>query len=71
MCGECGSLLSPQQESAASRLAVVSIDNRRKWFCTVCKSSDSISMVDVPYSFKYLTAELAAVNIRVKLSLEQ
>ncbi|XP_067931459.1 DNA-directed RNA polymerase I subunit RPA2-like [Watersipora subatra] len=69
ICSKCGSLLSPRQEAQVSRLSVVVHDNRRRWYCSVCDSAEHIVHVDIPFSFKYLVAELASVNIKVKMSV--
>ncbi|KAI4812617.1 hypothetical protein KUCAC02_023987, partial [Chaenocephalus aceratus] len=39
-------------------------------FCTLCGKSDSIDSVSVPYVFRYFVAELAAMNIKVKLDIK-
>uniref|UniRef100_A0A3B4Y8X7 DNA-directed RNA polymerase n=1 Tax=Seriola lalandi dorsalis TaxID=1841481 RepID=A0A3B4Y8X7_SERLL len=38
--------------------------------CTLCGKSDSIDSVSVPYVFRYFIAELAAMNIKVKLDVK-
>ncbi len=53
ICTRCGSLISISKVSS-------------EMVCLLCKKSDSISSICVPYVLKYLVAELASVNIRVK-----
>uniref|UniRef100_A0AAR2KEB1 DNA-directed RNA polymerase n=1 Tax=Pygocentrus nattereri TaxID=42514 RepID=A0AAR2KEB1_PYGNA len=38
--------------------------------CLLCKKSDSIETVSVPYVFRYFVAELAAMNIKIKLDVK-
>jgi hypothetical protein len=47
--------------------AAVSAESERKWTCSLCKRTDNIDIIKVPYVFKYLVAELAAINIKVNL----
>ncbi|KAL3881452.1 hypothetical protein ACJMK2_027894, partial [Sinanodonta woodiana] len=70
ICVDCGNILSPKVEKPPSIQAAVSIESRRKWHCTVCKKTDSIQIISVPYVFRYLLAELAAMNINVVLDIK-
>ena len=54
VCRWCGSLLAMQEGAETS--------------CRLCHSSTP-STVTIPYVFRYLLAELAAVNLKVKLRL--
>ena len=38
-----------------------------EWKCRMCEDKGQIDIISVPYVFRYLIAELAAMNIRVKL----
>ena len=38
-----------------------------QWKCQVCSDGGIIEVVSVPHVFRYLVAELAAMNIRVKV----
>lgn len=58
VCRSCGSLLSP---SPSPRDPVP--------ICRFCDTSESVSTVALPYVFRYLTNELAAMNIRVTLDV--
>ena len=42
-------------------------DDEPELLCRVCKRSDSIRSIVVPYCFQYLVAELAAVNIKTEI----
>lgn len=67
VCIDCGSLLSPLLEKPPP---FWSATRHRKTVCTLCGKSDSIDSVSVPYVFRYFVAELAAMNIKVKLNVK-
>uniref|UniRef100_A0A672GJQ9 DNA-directed RNA polymerase subunit beta n=1 Tax=Salarias fasciatus TaxID=181472 RepID=A0A672GJQ9_SALFA len=67
VCVDCGSLLSPLLEKPPP---FWSATRHRKTVCTLCGKSDSIDSVSVPYVFRYFIAELAAMNIKVKLDIK-
>ena len=70
VCKKCGSILSPCLERPPSSNAAVSAESERKWTCSLCKQTDTIDIIKVPYVFKYLVAELAAINIKVNLEVK-
>lgn len=57
VCRECGSLLSPVTDAGQ---LVSSLHTA----CRVCDSARGIEVISVPYVFRYLVNELAAMNIR-------
>uniref|UniRef100_A0A3Q3GCL8 DNA-directed RNA polymerase subunit beta n=1 Tax=Kryptolebias marmoratus TaxID=37003 RepID=A0A3Q3GCL8_KRYMA len=67
VCVDCGSLLSPLLEKPPPYWSAM---RHRKTTCTLCGKSDSIDSVAVPYVFRYFVAELAAMNIKVKLDMK-
>ncbi|XP_039594886.1 DNA-directed RNA polymerase I subunit RPA2 [Polypterus senegalus] len=67
VCIECGSLLSPLLEKPPPHWSAT---RHRKYICTLCKKSESVDVVSVPYVFRYFVAELAAMNIKVKLDVK-
>uniref|UniRef100_A0AAQ5YM08 DNA-directed RNA polymerase subunit beta n=1 Tax=Amphiprion ocellaris TaxID=80972 RepID=A0AAQ5YM08_AMPOC len=67
VCVDCGSLLSPLLEKPP---LYWSATRHRKTVCTLCGKSDTIDSVSVPYVFRYFIAELAAMNIKVKLDVK-
>uniref|UniRef100_A0A7N6F8Z0 DNA-directed RNA polymerase subunit beta n=1 Tax=Anabas testudineus TaxID=64144 RepID=A0A7N6F8Z0_ANATE len=67
VCVDCGSLLSPLLEKPPPYWSAM---RHRKTVCTLCGKSDSIDSVSVPYVFRYFVAELAAMNIKVKLDVK-
>ncbi|KAL7889768.1 hypothetical protein AOLI_G00020260 [Acnodon oligacanthus] len=67
VCMDCGSLLSPLLEKPPPHWSAT---RHRKTICLLCKKSDSIETVSVPYVFRYFVAELAAMNIKIKLDVK-
>lgn len=66
MCVKCGNIVSVATEKINS---IDGKDSQRKFVCPLCKSSDQIEIIQVPQVFKYLLVELAAMNIRVDISV--
>ncbi|XP_040285570.1 DNA-directed RNA polymerase I subunit RPA2 [Bufo bufo] len=66
VCVTCGSLLSPFLEKPPPSWSAM---RNRKHYCSLCGCSDSVDVISVPYVFRYFVAELAAMNINVKLSV--
>jgi len=56
VCRHCGSLLSV-------------IGTKRSMVCTSCNGKD-IGIVEIPYALRYLNAELASMNIKMKLNVK-
>ena len=65
MCRACGSLLSPVAEGGTS-LATPS----RHITCRACDSVKDVALVALPYVFRYLVAELYAMNIKVAINVK-
>ncbi|XP_078068409.1 DNA-directed RNA polymerase I subunit RPA2 [Mustelus asterias] len=66
VCIKCGSLLSPILEKPPPSWSAT---RHRKYQCTLCHQSDTIEIVSVPYVFRYFVAELAAMNINIRLDV--
>ena len=66
ICRTCGSILSPVLEKAPPTGSALS-HVQPEWKCRLCEDRGQIDIISVPYVFRYLIAELAAVNINVKL----
>ncbi|XP_041043934.1 DNA-directed RNA polymerase I subunit RPA2 [Carcharodon carcharias] len=66
VCIKCGSLLSPVLEKPPPSWSAT---RHRKHQCTLCHQSDTIEIVSVPYVFRYFVAELAAMNISIRLDV--
>lgn len=77
VCTSCGSILSPMnQPQAVSGLPLGARDmvkgvSGTKVVCRLCEgSSRHIDRVALPYVFKYLATELAAMNIKMTLGVQ-
>ena len=70
VCTRCGSLLSPLMEKPASEVAAASFEKGRDWVCRVCGVPQTVQSIAVPYVFRYLCAELAAMNIKLSLDVQ-
>lgn len=66
VCAKCRSLVSPMtlpvRGSSANK-------NPGQAYCRTCESGDDVHLITIPYVFKYLTNELAAMNIKTCLSI--
>uniref|UniRef100_A0A914EMH2 DNA-directed RNA polymerase n=1 Tax=Acrobeloides nanus TaxID=290746 RepID=A0A914EMH2_9BILA len=72
ICRRCGSLLSATRlrpELIKMNEKRISIKSRE--VCLQCGESDEIFLVQVPRVFRYLAAELFAMSIKIKLSIEK
>jgi DNA-directed RNA polymerase I subunit RPA2 len=64
LCQTCGSILTP-----------VVIAQRRGYQyeqevrCKVCQEKGKVEEVEMPYIFRYLVAQLASVNIKIKIDV--
>jgi len=61
-CKDCGSILSPTNHQSAHT-------RDRYMKCRMCNSKKGIEEISLPYVFRFLVAELAAVNIKVTLNI--
>uniref|UniRef100_A0A915PND6 DNA-directed RNA polymerase subunit beta n=1 Tax=Setaria digitata TaxID=48799 RepID=A0A915PND6_9BILA len=74
VCARCGSLISTLRcakmlpECRNSENSVVNHSERE--ICLSCGKDDQVYPVEVPRVFRYLVAELAAMNIRLQISLK-
>jgi DNA-directed RNA polymerase I subunit RPA2 len=51
-------------------MAAVASNVTRKWSCKICETSEDIKVLSLPYVFRYLVAELGAMNIKVSLDVK-
>jgi len=63
VCRKCGSLLS-------SQFVYDEAYETKRIRCRLCESSDNMTVVAVPFVFRYLAAELAAVNIKISVEIK-
>uniref|UniRef100_A0A8B9VX25 DNA-directed RNA polymerase subunit beta n=1 Tax=Anas zonorhyncha TaxID=75864 RepID=A0A8B9VX25_9AVES len=66
VCTSCGSMLSPLLQ----RPPPSSVASNRRYSCLLCGRVDTIQVIPVPHVFRYFVAELAAMNIKLRLTLE-
>ncbi|KAG8123141.1 hypothetical protein E2320_018613 [Naja naja] len=66
VCVDCGSLLSPLLKAPPAW----STTRARQYVCASCDQSSTIETIAVPYVFRCFVAELAAINVKVKLDVQ-
>ncbi|KAG9451383.1 hypothetical protein H6P81_011348 [Aristolochia fimbriata] len=75
ICSLCGSILSTSVLQQQKRTVVREISGlppvraSKKVICHACKTGKGMETVAMPYVFRYLAAELAAMNIKMTLRL--
>ncbi|KAL6883540.1 hypothetical protein ACP4OV_010954 [Aristida adscensionis] len=76
VCSLCGSLLTAtviksdtQQKAKREMLGLPTVRPPKSFACHACKTSKGMETVAMPYVFRYLAAELAAMNIKLELRL--
>lgn len=75
VCSICGSILTTSVAQPKNRMVreIAGIPPGRdpkKVTCVSCKTSKGMETVSMPYVFRYLAAELAAMNIKLTLQLK-
>ncbi|KAJ1294990.1 hypothetical protein BS78_01G188700 [Paspalum vaginatum] len=76
VCSFCGSLLTAtviksdaQKKAKHEMLGLPTVRPPKNFVCQACKTSKGMETVAMPYVFRYLAAELAAMNIKLELRL--
>lgn len=69
ICINCGSILSPILEKPPPVDSPLQVSCDHKWTCRLCKDKGKVDIVSVPYVFRYLVAELAGMNIKLKIDV--
>lgn len=73
VCSLCGSILTTSSVQPQIRVremrGLPPMRAPKKVTCHACKSSKGMETVAMPYVFRYLAAELAAMNIKLTLQL--
>lgn len=69
VCSVCGSLLSTSPVPRPSMDVHASGPIPIRETCRICRTSRNVSRVALPYVFRYLACELAAMNVRVTISI--
>ena len=72
VCGRCGSILSTWSTSMAipSGLGGPGASAPAQETCLVCGTAKHVVHTALPYVFRYLACELAAMNIRVRVNMQ-
>jgi len=70
VCTSCGSLISPTGEDNLKRFKSQSFISHNKVVCRICDSPSFIDAITVPQVFRYLVAELTAMNIKVVVDIK-
>ena len=80
VCGQCGGLLSVCQQPLVGEVGDMTLPDvggglggmkaRYQQACRVCKTTDHVRPVVLPYVFRYLSNELAAMGIKMSLELK-
>lgn len=73
VCSLCGSLIAPMYVCEIQKQGQVSFPalggRMKKATCRHCKTGKGIERVAMPFAFRYLTAELAAMNVKLALKV--
>lgn len=74
VCSICGSILTtslaqPQKRAVREIAGIPPGRIPKKVTCVACQTSKGMETVAMPYVFRYLAAELAAMNIKLTLQL--
>lgn len=67
VCRRCGSILSPVVNGLAHGLFAGGALQTPRVHCHTCQRGDALDVIAVPFVFRYLAAELMAMNIDIKL----
>jgi DNA-directed RNA polymerase I subunit RPA2 len=62
-CTQCGSILSPEVHASQW-------DTTGAVTCRVCQTGASVESIEIPFVFRYLATELAAMNIKMSLQTQ-
>jgi DNA-directed RNA polymerase I subunit RPA2 len=66
VCYDCGSILSPLLSSKLNSSG--STADTPKWKCKLCAGGGHVEVIAIPYVFRYLVVQLAAMNIKLKIN---
>ncbi|GFU14119.1 DNA-directed RNA polymerase I subunit RPA2 [Nephila pilipes] len=64
VCMKCRDLLSPVLKKQEPPFITYN-----EWICRLCGSNEDVVLIDIPYVFRYLCVELAAMNIKINLEI--
>ncbi|XP_043646325.1 DNA-directed RNA polymerase I subunit RPA2 [Drosophila teissieri] len=69
VCHKCGSILAPLQR-IVKRNETGGLSSQPDT-CRLCGDNSSVSMIEIPFSFKFLVTELSSVNINARFKLNE
>lgn len=69
ICHHCDSLVTPMDKIFVRKSDRNSMVRQRE-SCGLCKRSDTIDIVEIPYIFKLLVSQLCAMNINLKVNFK-
>lgn len=69
VCNLCGGLITVLEMTQSHNNIVNETIAKGQLYCSLCKSSRGIKSVRLPYVYRYLTNELAAMGIKLSLKL--
>ncbi|KAH8393916.1 hypothetical protein KR215_006958 [Drosophila sulfurigaster] len=69
VCHKCGSILAPVQQ-IVKRNETGGLSSKPET-CRLCGDSSGVSMIEIPFSFKFLVTELSSVNINARFKLNE
>lgn len=69
ICRNCESLVSAMDKVLVKKMETTNIV-RELEKCRLCKRSDTIDIVEIPYIFKLLVAQLCSMNINIKINFK-
>nr|XP_042900006.1 DNA-directed RNA polymerase I subunit RPA2 isoform X2 [Parasteatoda tepidariorum] len=67
-CMKCENALSPIYDHQERMITNVEY-TAREWTCTICGTNKHVTLIDLPYVYRYLFSELAAVNVKIRLKI--
>ncbi|XP_030383724.1 DNA-directed RNA polymerase I subunit RPA2 [Scaptodrosophila lebanonensis] len=69
VCHKCGSILSPMQQ-IVKRNETGGLSSTAET-CRLCGDSGAVSLIEIPFSYKFLVTELSSVNINARFKLTE
>jgi len=69
VCKKCG-LFSTKLKKQPSNVKMSEKFVKRNWLCQMCGETTELGLLQIPFVFLYLSQELSAMNIKMKLNLD-
>jgi len=68
VCKSCGSILAPFRRQGTEVQGTLRSGNIL--YCPICDSENDVETINIPYVYTYLSAELAAMNLKTTISIK-